>query len=58
MMDALKVQFSVFIFLCFLVMLANMASDRSKCINRTVVVTLIPVWLLKTKESLEFVQEC
>lgn len=43
MMDALKAQFSVFIFLCFLVMLANMASDRSKCINRTVVVTLIPV---------------
>lgn len=41
MMGALKVQFSVFIFLCFLVMLANVASDRSKYINRIVVATLI-----------------
>lgn len=29
MTDALKVQFSMFIFLCFLVMLANAASDQS-----------------------------
>lgn len=28
MTDAFKVQFSVFTFLCFLVMLANVASDQ------------------------------
>lgn len=57
-MGALKVQFSVFIFLCFLVMLANVAPDRSKYINRIVVATLIHAWLLETKESLEFVHKC
>lgn len=39
MMDALKVQFSMFIFLCLLVMLANVASDRIKDINRIIVAT-------------------
>lgn len=56
-MDAIKVQFSMFIFLCFLVMLANAASDRSKYINRIVVATLVHIWLLETKESLEFVHK-
>lgn len=39
MMDDLKDQFSMFIFLCFLIMFANVASDRSKYIIRIVVAT-------------------
>lgn len=38
-MDALKVQFLVFVFLCFVVMLANVAADSSKYIDWTVVAT-------------------
>lgn len=56
-MDALKVQFSVFIFRYFPVMLANAVSDRSKYINRIVVATLIHIHLLKNKENLEFVHK-
>lgn len=43
MKSPLKVQFSTFIFLCFLVMLANAASDRSKYINRIAVAILIRI---------------
>lgn len=58
MKSPLKIQFSTFIFLCFLVMLANAASDRSKYINRIAVAILIRIWLLETKESLELVHKC
>lgn len=52
MKNLLKVQFPVFIFLCFIVMLAKAASDRSKYINRIAVTILIRIWLLETKRKL------
>ena len=55
-MDTLKVQFSVFVFLCFVVLFANVAAERSKYIDWIVAAT--PIWLLETKESLEFVYKC